>query len=143
MMIILETPVARTPVAPAPRRRTGRQGADRLARHLPALREALERQHAFRREQLAQLAAQGRPGAHHRSGVGAASALQEVHGLIGAGARRALADIEIALARMDAGAYGRCRACGTDIPLQLLTAIPATTLCLACQQPRDERNTVI
>jgi len=144
MMIILETSMPRIPVAPAPGRRSVRHGSERLAGHIPALREALERQRTFRREQLAQLAAHDRTAAPSQDtgSRDAASALHEVHGMIGAGARRALADIEVALERMSAGTYGRCRTCGTGIPLQLLTAIPATTLCLACQQPRDDRNTI-
>ncbi|GAA0549034.1 TraR/DksA family transcriptional regulator [Saccharopolyspora erythraea] len=106
-----------------------------LAAHLPALRSALEQQLAFRREQLTELEARSRTGttarhAHQEAGA----AIREVNALMMRGARRALADIEVALARMRDGMYGLCRACGSDIPLQLLTAIPKTTLCLSCQR---------
>ena len=59
--------------------------------------------------------------------------LHEVDALVLAGARRALADIELALVRMRTGRYGYCRSCDGRIPLVVLEAIPRTTLCLACQ----------
>jgi RNA polymerase-binding transcription factor DksA len=55
-----------------------------------------------------------------------------VEALVAAGARRALADIELALVQMRTGHYGYCRICGASIPLVVLEAIPKTTLCLAC-----------
>ncbi|GAA0528425.1 hypothetical protein GCM10011581_31470 [Saccharopolyspora subtropica] len=103
-----------------------------VAAHLPALRRALEQQLAFRREQLTELEA--RTTARHAHQEASASAVREVNAVVMRGARRALADIEVALARMRDGVYGLCRACGSDIPLQLLTAIPKTTLCLSCQR---------
>jgi RNA polymerase-binding transcription factor DksA len=114
-------------------------GSRRLVRQLPALREELERQHDFRKEQLAHLIAHTDnrtslagygPRAMDRD---AARALDEVRALVAAGARQALADIELALARMNDGTYGRCRVCDAGIPLAVLTAIPATTLCRTCQ----------
>jgi RNA polymerase-binding transcription factor DksA len=113
-------------------------GSRRLVRQLPALRKELERQRDFRNEQLAHLSAHDE---NRASLVGygpramdgdAARALDEVRALVAAGARQALADIELALARMNEGTYGRCRACDADIPLAVLTAIPKTTLCQAC-----------
>ena len=65
----------------------------------------------------------------------AARALDEVRAFLAAGARQALADIELALARMNDGNYGWCRACDADIPRVVLTGIPATTLCQACHRP--------
>ena len=62
----------------------------------------------------------------------AESALREVDAVVAAGARRALADIELALVRMATGRYGLCRSCGAGIPLVVLEAIPKTTLCLKC-----------
>jgi DnaK suppressor protein len=104
------------------------------------LRVELEKQRDFRNEQLAHLLA------HHENrtslaGYGphadgdAARALDQVRALVTAGARQALADIELALAKMNDGTYGRCRACDADIPLAVLTAIPTTTLCRACHPP--------
>ena len=118
----------------------GRRGDD-LASRLPVLRAALERQRDFRREQLAQVdlhqsscTPSATNGARDRDQE-ATSALREIEALVTAGARRALTDIELALARMRTGHYGCCRLCGTGIPLAVLEAIPKTTLCLACQRP--------
>jgi RNA polymerase-binding transcription factor DksA len=40
--------------------------------------------------------------------------------------------MDAALARLDAGAYGRCDACGEPISPQRLDALPAATTCIAC-----------
>ncbi|GAA5134828.1 TraR/DksA family transcriptional regulator [Pseudonocardia adelaidensis] len=111
----------------------------RSRRQLPALREELERQRDFREEQLAHLLAHDEirtsPSGHepHAADDDGSRALREIRGLVAVGARQALADIELALARMDDGTYGRCRACDSAIAPAVLTAIPATTLCPACQ----------
>ena len=47
-------------------------------------------------------------------------------------ARRQLADVEEALARLAAGTFGRCEQCGSGIPASTLAAIPETRYCLAC-----------
>jgi DnaK suppressor protein len=102
------------------------------------LRDELERQLEFRKEQLAHLIEHDKnrtsltgygPQALEADG---ARALDEVRAVVAAGARQALADIELALARINEGNYGRCRACNADIPLAILTAIPTTTLCRTC-----------
>jgi DnaK suppressor protein len=117
---------------------------DALAPRLPVLRAELEQQRRFRREQLALLDANG--GTQESSVPAdpadnrdqeAVEARREVDGLVAAGARQALADIDLALVRMDTGRYGLCRSCGARIPLIVLEAIPKTTLCLTCQ-PRSE-----
>jgi DnaK suppressor protein len=119
-------------------RRRRPAGSRWLVRHLPALREELERQRDFRNEQLAYLIAHDEnrmslAGYGPRAMDGdAARALDEVRAMVAAGARQALADIELALARMNDGSYGRCRACDAGIPLAVLTAIPTTTLCRSC-----------
>jgi DnaK suppressor protein len=112
-----------------------------LARHLPALREELERQRDFRHVQLAHLIAHDENrtsllGYGPRAMDGdAARALDEARAFLADGARQALADIELALARMNDGNYGWCRACGAGIPRVVLRGIPATTLCRACHRP--------
>jgi DnaK suppressor protein len=129
---------ARGPVPTLAGRPQGRHG-ESLASLLPVLRAVLEQQRHFRREQLAQL--DSNCGAHERPAPAVASgggdrettlALREVDALVAAGARRALADIEMALSRMRTGRYGYCRSCEGRIPLVVLEAIPKTTLCLTC-----------
>ena len=107
-----------------------------LADRLRAFRLALEQQHRFRSEQLASLVEKESADSADPSGPEdqqAVCARREVDAVLRAGARRALIDIELALARLDTGRYGFCRSCGTPIPLALLEAIPKTTLCLACR----------
>ena len=54
------------------------------------------------------------------------------------GARRKLADVEDALARLAAGRFGSCEQCGSPIPAGLLTAAPATRYCPRCDAPSAE-----
>lgn len=113
-----------------------------LAERLPVLQLRLERQRAFRREQLdgpgprrmTSAPHTDRGAAHHPT-----APVREVEALVEQGARRALDDIELALARIRTGGYGRCSACGAGIDLAVLEAIPQTTLCLRCH-PGQQRK---
>jgi RNA polymerase-binding transcription factor DksA len=49
-------------------------------------------------------------------------------------ARRKLADIEEALARLASGDFGRCEHCGAPLPVELLTAVPETRYCAPCAE---------
>jgi DnaK suppressor protein len=48
--------------------------------------------------------------------------------------RQMVLQIEAALARMDAGAYGRCANCGNAIALRRLEAVPYARFCIDCQE---------
>jgi RNA polymerase-binding protein DksA len=45
-------------------------------------------------------------------------------------AREQLRQVDEALARIEAGTYGTCSACGKEIPVERLEAVPWTTLCI-------------
>lgn len=47
--------------------------------------------------------------------------------------------IDQALVRIDSGQYGRCEACGKDIPESRLEALPTGTRCLACAQAGEAK----
>ena len=47
-------------------------------------------------------------------------------------ARRRLADVEDALARLAAGTFGRCEQCGSAIPEGSLALVPEARYCPAC-----------
>jgi len=47
-------------------------------------------------------------------------------------ARRHLADVDAALARLDAGTHGRCEGCGQPIPAERLAVRPRATRCVGC-----------
>nr|BFE58508.1 TraR/DksA C4-type zinc finger protein [Dactylosporangium thailandense] len=49
-----------------------------------------------------------------------------------AATRRRLADLDDALARLDAGTYGICERCGRPIPPERLLARPAARTCVVC-----------
>ena len=49
-------------------------------------------------------------------------------------ARRKLADIEEALARLASGNFGRCEQCRSPLSRELLTAVPETRYCPACAE---------
>jgi RNA polymerase-binding transcription factor DksA len=122
--------------------------SQRLDRHLPALRKELEELRDFRCEQLAHLIAHDRnrsllTGYGPRADGDTARALDEVRAVVTAGARQALSDIELALARMNDGCYGRCRVCDSGIPLAALTAVPTTTLCWSCHSPADNAESAV
>lgn len=53
--------------------------------------------------------------------------------------RAELALVNEALFRLDKGDYGFCLACGGDIPLPRLKAIPFTRHCIACQARLEHR----
>jgi DnaK suppressor protein len=135
---------ART-VETGPVRKRGDETA--LAPRLPALRSELEQQRHFRREQLALVDPDATTSLSPAGPIptdlrdeDARRARREVDALVAAGARRALAEIELALVRMRTGRYGLCRSCGTRIPIAVLEAVPKTTLCLACQHRLERRS---
>ncbi len=47
---------------------------------------------------------------------------------------KALELVEDALARLDAGTFGRCLRCGAEIPEGRLEVLPWAAFCLKCQQ---------
>jgi DnaK suppressor protein len=53
-------------------------------------------------------------------------------------ARRKLADIEDALARLATGRFGSCEQCGSPVPAGLLSAAPETRYCARCDAPSAE-----
>ncbi len=55
---------------------------------------------------------------------------------VGVLTRTALDELDAALARIDAGTYGRCSGCGDAIPAERLEAIPAAESCVSCQSTR-------
>ncbi len=63
---------------------------------------------------------------------------REMDHTLGENAGHILAEIDDALASIDAGTYGRCKVCGAEIPEERLSAVPYATLCLDDKR-RQER----
>jgi RNA polymerase-binding transcription factor DksA len=49
-------------------------------------------------------------------------------------AERRVREVDAALARIDAGTFGRCTACGEPIAEARLDALPWAALCIDCQR---------
>jgi DnaK suppressor protein len=68
---------------------------------------------------------------HDPEGATIAFERQQVAALLDQ-ARRRLADVDDALARAEAGDYGRCADCGRDIAPERLAARPHARTCIDC-----------
>ncbi|GAA2516945.1 hypothetical protein GCM10010423_05670 [Streptomyces levis] len=100
---------------------------------LAVLRENLREQRLFRREQLRRLTGPVASRAEDRRGQ-RASAQLEVSVKLAASARMVLADVEAALARMDAGVYGACGRCRRALERERLMIVPQARYCARCQR---------
>jgi RNA polymerase-binding transcription factor len=47
-------------------------------------------------------------------------------------ARARLAELDLAIRRVEGGDYGRCEVCGQPIPDERLDALPTASTCVAC-----------
>jgi len=70
---------------------------------------------------------------HDPEGVTLSSEWSRLRGLAGAAVAE-LRQVDEALARLDAGAYGVCAACGRPIPVERLEVRPFATHCVACAE---------
>jgi len=73
----------------------------------------------------------------HMADQGTATFSRELDMTLEEQARESLAQIERALARMEAGTYGTCARCGATIPAERLEAMPEAELCVSCKE-REE-----
>ena len=70
----------------------------------------------------------------------AQSAAERVHDAEAQRDRGELAQVEAALARMDAGRFGACVDCGEPIGASRLAVMPAAECCAACQAERERHG---
>jgi DnaK suppressor protein len=54
-------------------------------------------------------------------------------------AEQHLAEVDAALARIEAGTYGRCTSCGRPVGSERLAALPWAAHCIECQRARTRR----
>jgi RNA polymerase-binding transcription factor DksA len=94
-----------------------------------AFRADLEQHRQFRIEQLDELATDRL--------AGSAAAVDEVTSALFTAATAALADIDAALHRIEAGLFGVCQGCGDAIALDRLRALPMAGLCMFCQYAKE------
>jgi DnaK suppressor protein len=68
------------------------------------------------------------------SGEGDTLAVERERDLaLSAQARAAVEQIDLAVAKINAGTYGECEKCGTTIPEERLEALPHAALCVKCK----------
>jgi len=102
-----------------------------------AIRERLEHERAQLRERIEGLAAPPELGAAQgfgkRIGDGTVEAIRRLTDIgVGTSQEARLARVERALAKLEEGTYGRCDACGAQIPPARLEALPDSVLCVDC-----------
>jgi DnaK suppressor protein len=73
----------------------------------------------------------------HMADQGSATFAKELDMTLEENLRDLLAQVDKALARMDAGEYGVCRSCGKKIAAPRLEAMPAADQCVECKE-REE-----
>jgi len=54
--------------------------------------------------------------------------------------RKLLKKIEYSLAKIEAGTYGLCEMCDTEIPFERLKARPVANLCIKCKEIQEENE---
>jgi RNA polymerase-binding protein DksA len=76
---------------------------------------------------------------NHLAETASATLDREIDYTLEENSEHVLAEIDYALARIQAGTYGMCRTCGQPISEERLEAIPYATQCIDCKR-REERG---
>jgi RNA polymerase-binding protein DksA len=76
---------------------------------------------------------------NHLAETASATLDREIDYTLEENSEHVLAEIDSALERIAAGAYGTCRTCGRPISEERLEAIPYATQCIDCKR-REERG---
>ena len=103
-----------------------------------ALREELESQRVALRRELEELGV-GAEGLSYDPNFADSSQVTAERGeteVLATSLATNLVEVEHALAKMDAGTYGRCETCGEEIPPARLEAMPAARHCINCAAKR-------
>ena len=134
-----QSPGAATGAEPAPRARGHRSIVTK--RDLQAYRQRLEAELAELNGQRAELEESTGPWDEvgfdeEFADIGSFTFQRESDLSLVGNAKDLIDKVEHALARIDAGGFGRCEACGGPIEAERLDALPYTTLCLADARQR-------
>jgi len=79
------------------------------------------------------------PSDNHPADVATSTVDREIDYTLEENEERLLAAIDTALKRIEDGNFGTCRACGQEIALERLEALPYTTQCIDCKR-KEERG---
>lgn len=102
---------------------------------LPAWRALLESHWRARLERVTELSLAYHDAEEARGGSRAESRALLRQAVV---ERRALAEIEAALARLGSGRFGRCERCGGVVSAARLTRVPQARYCGSCETGADE-----
>jgi RNA polymerase-binding protein DksA len=105
------------------------------------LKQQLEEQRARLLEEIEQFRITGRDNlgyGNHQADDATAAFEQAKELSLLQNSERVLAQVDAALARFEAGAYGVCERCGQQIDPARLKALPYALLCMNCQQRSEQ-----
>jgi RNA polymerase-binding protein DksA len=75
----------------------------------------------------------------HMADQGSATFERELDMTLEENTREHLAEVRAALARIEAGTYGRCERCSAQIPIERMEAVPTASLCIKCKSEDEHR----
>ena len=113
---------------------------DRRAKLMEMLERLRDETYARVREFRRQQEQDAEPMPADEMDVARTTADVETHASLIEQAEQRLQRIDEAIARADAGEYGRCADCGETIPIQRMTALPFAICCVDCQQERNHAH---
>jgi RNA polymerase-binding transcription factor DksA len=76
----------------------------------------------------------------HPADLGTDAFEQELSSSLLENADRILGEVSAAVARLDAGTYGRCERCGAEIPAGRLRAAPYARRCVGCARAAEREG---
>ena len=76
----------------------------------------------------------------HMADQGSDSMEREKAFLFASVKRRRLEEIDLALARIEAGTFGVCESCGKPIPAKRLERMPGASLCVSCKEQEEKEQ---
>ncbi len=116
-----------------------RQFRDRLLEERRRILDAIENIHAENPGSLAEETEEAAFQDNHLGDVATATFDRELASTLEENSSHVLAEIDAALARIEAGTYGVCQACGRPIGEERLEALPWAMLCIEDKR-RQERG---
>ncbi|NTW27766.1 MAG: TraR/DksA family transcriptional regulator [Coriobacteriia bacterium] len=75
----------------------------------------------------------------HMADQGSATFERELDLSLEQNERDELAEVRVALDRLNAGTYRTCSRCGAEIPVARLRAVPTAKLCVQCKEIEESR----
>ena len=116
---------------------------------LSRLKDVLEAERARLEAEVAEIDAEDRDTLSEASGEnayrdhmadqGSATFERELDMTLEENVRELLGDVRAALARIEAGTYGRCERCSAEIPVERMEAVPTASLCITCKSADETR----